>query len=61
MARRPADSPDKEWQARSDFSTLADAEKIRRDPARLKAAQAHAASQRAIISTVTRQKPKKAK
>lgn len=33
---------DKEWRAESDMRTLAEAEEIRKDPKRLKAAQAKA-------------------
>lgn len=33
---------DKEWRAESDMRTLAEAEQIRKDPKRLKAAQAKA-------------------
>ena len=33
---------DKDWRAESDMRTLAEAEEIRKDPARLKAAQAKA-------------------
>ena len=49
-----------DWVARSDFSTLADAEKIKGDPKRLKAAQAHAAAQKAAIAQVGKMKPAKA-
>lgn len=35
-------SDDKEWRAESDMRTLAEAEEIRKDPKRLKAAQAKA-------------------
>ncbi len=60
MAKRSGPLGADDWMARSDFSTLADAEKIKGDPKRLKAAQAHAAAQKAAIAQVGKMKPAKA-
>lgn len=42
MAKATGIAMDKEWQAESDMRTLAEAEEIRKDPKRLKAALAKA-------------------
>jgi len=42
MAKNTAIGMDKDWQAESDMRTLAEAEEIRKDPKRLKAALAKA-------------------
>jgi len=42
MAKSTGIAMDKEWQAESDMRTLAEAEEIRKDPKRLKAALAKA-------------------
>ena len=54
-----APSIDDNWRARSDMSTLASAEEIKADRARLKAAQGEAAKETARLSKVVRHEPTK--
>lgn len=46
-------SSENDWRARSDMSTLVEAEQIRNDPKRLKAALAQAKKQAADLASVT--------
>ena len=43
-----------EWKAENDLRTLIDAEKIKKEPSRLRAAMAKAKEQRAALETVTK-------
>jgi hypothetical protein len=56
----PTPAIDDSWRARSDMSTLAEAESIKADRARLKAAQSEAAREAARLSKVVRHTPAKA-
>ena len=47
---------EKEWQAEGDLRTLVDAEKIKKDPARMKAAMAKAKEQKTALESVEKKK-----
>lgn len=51
-----ASADDKEWRAESDMRTLAEAEEIRKDPKRLKAAQAKAREKIEELKSLTPEK-----
>ncbi len=53
-------SPDQEWRARQDMSTLREAEEIRRDAKRLEAATAQAQKHMEELNRVKKLKPVKA-
>lgn len=52
VAALPSSPSDDKWQAESDFRTLVDAEKIKNDEKRFKAAMKHAKEQKKIIRSV---------